>query len=237
MGSRCWDWLTHIWWSRNKYNFILFQFIWLKFVPVSQRKHIYFLIKHFSGKPTFGCRFMNSMLTFEWCPVVLWPSQDVPILFVLLLQPVDERLEIFHQRLDWHFGLASNQSHGFRPGFTEAHLHHITETRGDKNDKKTSLLVVLVKTVNSLSLSSVIHWPQEFPCFFGLVDVTVVERCWLTGGITQGLVELELDYKTHKVPIGAKPNIQSIQRLLCNSIDIFTLMIYCIIIYTWHRAH
>lgn len=62
LGSCCWDWLTCIWWSRNKYNCILFKFIWLKFIPVSQRKHIYFSIKHLSGKPTFGWRFMNSCL-------------------------------------------------------------------------------------------------------------------------------------------------------------------------------
>jgi len=56
-----------------------------------------------------------------------------------------------------------------------------------------------------------------------------VEWCWLTGSFTQGLVELELDYKTHKVPIGAKPNTVSSKAELCNIMDIFTLMIlfYC----------
>lgn len=103
---------------------------------------------------------MNSTLTFVWSPVVLWPSQDFTILFVLLLQPLDERLEILHQRLDRHFGLASNQSHGFRPGFTEAHLHHITEKRVERFFSQAKMMKIyqisllhflaLVKTGKSL---------------------------------------------------------------------------------------
>ncbi len=110
-----------------KFDFVLIHLT--EIIPVSQLKHIYCSIKHrkSSGKPAFDCGIMNSKLTSVRRPIVLWPSQDVTVLSVLLFKPLDERLEILHQRLDWHFGLAGNQSHGFRPGFTEAHLHHITE--------------------------------------------------------------------------------------------------------------
>lgn len=150
--------------------------IWLKSIPVSQLKHFYCTIKHrkLSGTPTFECRFMNSKRTFVRRPIILWPSQDITVLFVLFLQPHNEWLEILHQRLDWHFGLAGNQSHGFGPGFTEAHLHHITEEEGielfysqAKNDENllhctTLLLLELVKTGNDLG-SQWFTDPRSFP--------------------------------------------------------------------------
>lgn len=58
-------------------------------------------------------------------PVVLRPPANIVVFVVLLLEPLNERLEILHEWLGAHFGLTGNHGHGLRPGFTEAQLHHV----------------------------------------------------------------------------------------------------------------
>ena len=59
-------------------------------------------------------------------PVVLGPPANIVVLVVLFLQPLNERLEILHERLGSHLGLAGDHGHSLGPGLTEAQLHHIT---------------------------------------------------------------------------------------------------------------
>lgn len=46
------------------------------------------------------------------------------------------------------------------------------------------------------------HTPELVPCLGGLVDVTLVQRALVACLLAQGLMELELQDKTHKVPEG-----------------------------------
>lgn len=59
-------------------------------------------------------------------PVVLGPPANLLVLVVLLLQPINERSEVLHERLGSHFGLARDHGHSLWPGLAEAKLHHIT---------------------------------------------------------------------------------------------------------------
>ena len=46
----------------------------------------------------------------------------------------------------------------------------------------------------------IIHLPQDSTSFLRLVDVTLVQGSYVASSFAKGLVELELDYETDKVP-------------------------------------
>lgn len=76
-------------------------------------------------------------------PVVVGPPENIIVLFVLCLQPLNERFEILHEWLGTHFGLASDHGHSLGPRLTEAQLHHITANistgqRGGSEGKRIS---------------------------------------------------------------------------------------------------
>lgn len=66
----------------------------------------------------------------RWFPVVVGPPSNIVVLVVFLLQPLNERLEILHERLGAHPGLAGDHGHRLGPRLTEAELHHVAADRG-----------------------------------------------------------------------------------------------------------
>lgn len=59
------------------------------------------------------------------------------------------------------------------------------------------------------------HTPELVPCFGGLVDVALVQWALVACLLAQGLMELELQDKTHKIPAGTGRALRGLAGVPC----------------------
>lgn len=129
-----------------------------------------------------------------WHPVEIWPPQG--LILVLLLQPINDRFKVFHQRVGVHLVGSDGFLQHLRPDLGGASLKDfprrgttgcVTPTRSHTHALRCS--------VNDSSGHSL----HNCPCFLGAVDVTSVEGPGVVGFLAQLLVKLELQNEADEI--------------------------------------